>query len=242
MKAVILASGIGSRLMPLTKEVPKCLLTINSKTILESELEMLTSCGIDKVIITTGHLHSKVEDHLSNHYAGLAVTLVENKQYASTNYIYSLWLAKDFIDEDIILLHGDMVFDTLLLEKLIQSSFDNGVLVNEEVPPPEKDFKALVDGKLVKKIGVEVTGRNAFFCAPVYKVSLNAFSKWMAEIDRFVAQGNSTCYAEDALNNLLGDIELRAMFYGKEFCMEIDTIQDLATAREYYAQHQHKLS
>jgi len=110
---------------------------------------------------------------------------VNNPKYEVTNYIYSLWLARDFIDSEMLLLHGDMLFDDILIGKLIEAK-DNRVLVNKEITPPEKDFKALIESSRVIKIGVEVSDPSAYFCAPMYKFSKADFLRWIAEIDGYI--------------------------------------------------------
>jgi len=237
MKAIILSAGIGSRLMPETQNVPKALLKLNGKTILDIELQNLTSSGIKDIIIVTGHKHAMMEQYIAEKHPALNITLVKNQEFETTNYIYSIWLTKELIDDDIILLHGDMVFEGDLLEKLLDSPSENAALINNVIEPPEKDFKAIINDGVVKKIGVDCVGENAFFCAPIYKFSMADFSMWLAEIDTFVINCNVACYAEDAFNSIADEIKLSAVYYGSEFCMEIDTPEDLNIAKAYYAKH-----
>jgi phosphoenolpyruvate phosphomutase len=237
MKAIILNSGTGSRLMPLTKNLPKGLLTINGKKILDLQMESLMECNISNFIITTGHKHDSIEKYVTETYHDLNISLVRNDRYDSTNYIYSIWLTRKLIDDDIIILHGDMVFDKGLLKRLVQCVFSNAALINNTIKPPDKDFKAVIHDDIIKKIGVNLFGDDAYFCAPIYKFSRLSFLRWLVEIDLFVNAGKVTCYAEDAFNIISNEIELRAVYYGDEFCMEIDTPEDLRVAEEYYRRH-----
>lgn len=235
MKALILAAGKSSRLWPITRHIPKCLVKIETKTIIDLELESLMTLGIKEIIVTIGYHEQKVRQHLSQYSGSFKTIFVHNKYYDSTNYIYSLWLARDLIDDDVLLLHGDLLFDNNLPKRLIESRFENTVLVNKKIPPPEKDYKAVVNGNIVKKIGVNIKEKQAWFCAPIYKLSSAFFRRWMTEIDAYVAAGKVNCYAEEVWNNLWGDLELRAVFYDREFCMEIDTIEDLNIAKRYFS-------
>ncbi len=232
MKAIILASGIGKRLKPITDEKPKCLVKINEKSILEYQLDSLYRSNIKNVAITTGPFEEQIKNLLKKNYQHMNVILVKNPKYNSTNYIYSLWLTKEFIDEDIILIHGDLIFDYVLLKK-IHDKKENGVLVNKTITPPKKDFKAFVKETYVRKIGVNLFGKNAFFCLPLYKFSKKDFLVWMDEIEKEINHGNVNIYAEDALNNILDKILLYPVYYSEEFCMEIDTLEDLKKARNY---------
>ncbi len=222
--------------MPETLRIPKALLEVNDRTILDIELENLTSNGITDIIIVSGHKHEMLEHYVAEKYPHLNIWFVKNEEFAATNYIYSIWLTRELVDDDIVILHGDMVFDEGLLSMLLDFPSDNAALINNVVEPPEKDFKAVVDGEnVIEKIGVDFFGENAFFCAPIYKFSMAAFSRWLQEIDVFVANGNVTCYAEDAYNNVADEIKLKAVYFDHGFCMEIDTPEDLDIAKEYYA-------
>lgn len=234
MKALILNSGIGKRMQPFTDENPKCLAKLNGKTILGHELENLLHYGIKNVIITVGPFEEKIKGFVEVNFPEISPIYIKNPKYDSTNYIYSMWLAKNLIDDIIILLHGDMVFEKKLLGRLLNEKHKNCVLVNNKIKPPEKDFKGKIENNLVKKISVGIFGENTFFLAPVYKFSKDDFNKWLDEIGKFVEGGNVNVYAEEAFNKIAGQIELYPVYYGDGFCMEIDNFDDLETARGYF--------
>jgi len=234
MKAIILNSGIGKRMRPFTNDNPKCLVRLNEKTILGHELENIVHFGIKDIIITTGPFEDNIKKFVKDNFPNLNVTYIKNPDYNSTNYIYSIWLAKNFVNDNIILLHGDMVFEKKLLGKLLDGKNPNCVLVNNKIDPPEKDFKGKISDNHVKKIGVNVSGENAFFLAPVYKFSKEAFNLWLKEIEKFVKKNNLKVYAEEAFNLISDKIELYPTYYQDEFCMEIDNFDDLKIARNFF--------
>ena len=233
MKALILNSGRGERLRPLTEDKPKALIKIGDKTILGHQLDNLIRCNIKNIIITTGPFEDKIKMHVKEKYPEIKVSYVNNPKYETTNYIYSMWLTKALIDDDIILLHGDLVFDRKLLERLINEKCENCVLVNRKIKPPKKDFKAVIENNRVIKIGVEFSGENAFFSAPLYKFSKSDFLYWLDEIEKFIREGDIKSYAEDAFNKISDKIMLRPLYFNEEFCMEIDTKGDFKIARAY---------
>ena len=230
MKAIILASGVGKRLRPLTDRYPKSLLRVGGRALIDYQLEALAKHGICDIVITTGHIGKKLEDHVRKTSAA-SIQFVHNPEYERTNYIYSLWLTKGLVDEDIILLHGDLIFDSVLIQKLLEAP-GNRVLVNRHVLSPEKDFKALIKRGRVVRIGVNLSGPGTFFCAPLYRFSKADFLLWLDKIDDFVRQGKVDCYAEDAFNEISDKVLLRPLYF-KEFCMEIDTKSDLEKTRRY---------
>ncbi|MBU0628875.1 MAG: phosphocholine cytidylyltransferase family protein [Nanoarchaeota archaeon] len=235
MKAMILASGVGSRMYPLTDEIPKCLIKLNGKTILGHELDHLWSVGIKRAIITTGPFEEKILEFMKKNYPKFNVEYVKNPKYEETNYIYSMFMAKDKIDDDILLMHSDMVFDRVLLKRLLKSKEKNAVLLNNEKEPPEKDFKGRVEDGILKEIGVDISGKNCFFLAPIYIFSKDAFLRWMQEIERFVKEGKTEVYSENAFNEISKEIRLKPVYFGNEFCMEIDTLEDLEIAKKKLA-------
>jgi len=235
MVALILAAGAGTRLMPLTRETPKCLIDVAGRVLLDREIEILLDRGVDNIMIATGFGHEQVRRHVERTWSEENIQLVFNEKYASTNYIYSMWLAGQVISDDVILLHGDLVFDSEMLARLLDSEQSNGVLVRRTGELPDKDFKAVVAGDRVKHISVSADGADARFCAPFYKLSRGAFAAWRDRITVFVESGRTGCYAEEALNEILDDVFLSAIYYDDEFCMEIDTLDDLKIAGEYLA-------
>jgi phosphoenolpyruvate phosphomutase len=230
VKAMILASGTGSRLAPLTSETAKCLIDINGTNVLGLQLKTLDAAGIREIIITTGAFREKVESFVRIKFPALHVNYVHNERFDSTNYIYSMYKCKDLIDDDFLLMHGDLVFDRELLNSIIKQNCSS-VLMNRTFPLPQKDFKGLIHNGLVCKIGINIFGRNAFFLAPLYKLLKEHFQIWMSKIIEFIEADKTTCYAEDAFNALDGAIKLHPFYYDNDFCMELDTIEDLEKIR-----------
>ena len=195
------------------------------------QLDNLLSCGVRNVVITTGPFENKIKSYMKGGYPNVNVSYVKNPLYRATNYIYSMWLARGLIDDDVILLHGDILFEKKLLKKLISQKYPNCVLVNKEIKPPKKDFKAVIENNQVVKIGVEFFGKNAFFSAPLYKFSRSDFLLWLDEIGKAIKKGDLKIYAESVFDKISDKIILRPLYFTEEFCMEIDTKEDLEVAR-----------
>ena len=120
MKAIILAAGIASRLRPLTNDRPKCLLKIGDRSLLERTIDALLENNIREIIIVTGYLHEMLESFVQTRYPSLSVKFIHNELYATTNNIYSLWLALPEVqqEKEIILLDSDILFDPLMIKIL----------------------------------------------------------------------------------------------------------------------------
>lgn len=117
MKAIILNSGLGHRMGSITDTHPKCMTEISSdNTILSRQLKKLVAFGVDKVIMTTGYYNSILEEYCKGLHLPIQFTFVNNPIYDKTNYIYSIYCAREYLkDDDVILMHGDLYLNRLFL-------------------------------------------------------------------------------------------------------------------------------
>ena len=121
MKAIILSAGQGKRLLPMTATMPKCLLEVEGKTILEWQIDELHKCGLDKITVVTGYRADKVEEVLQRRYGPQRVEVFYNPDYATTDNLVSCWKVRKEMDEDFILLNGDTLFEAAALKSLLTS-------------------------------------------------------------------------------------------------------------------------
>ena len=229
MTLLILDSGRGSRMGGMTDTHPKCMTEISDKeTILSRQLSLAASEGLKKVVITTGYLADVLEDYVRSLDMPLDITFVHNDEFDRTNYIWSIYLARHILDDDIILMHGDLVFDSLVLHEVIAHE-GSCMTVSVSAPLPEKDFKAVIeDGKIVK-VGIEFFD-NAAAAQPLYKLTKQDFRTWLDNITAYCESGideKRTCYAEKALNEVSGECDIRPLDVGELLCSEIDNAYDL---------------
>ncbi len=234
MKALLLNSGVGSRMGALTADRPKCLVEISDGvTILGRQLSMLESRGIGEIVITTGPYADLVKNHVRSLYPALEVTFVQNPKFETTNYIYSMHLARSLLHDDILLLHGDIVTEQPVLAMLLSGKEENAVIVSKPAVLPEKDFKARIVDGCVTEIDVSLAGSDLAFLLPFYRFSEKAMSVWLSEIARFVERGTTGVYAEEAFNRISTDIRLAPIRISEsDLCMEVDNADDLGLARK----------
>ena len=227
MKALILNSGLGSRMGVLTSEHPKCMTEISPReTILSRQLRQLADAGIRRVVITTGLFSETLTAYCESLDLPLEYTFVHNPDFRTTNYIYSIYRARDVLDDDIVLMHGDLVFENEVLDRLLACP-DSCMAVSTTLPLPEKDFKAVVrDGKVVK-VGVEFFDE-AVEAQALYRLKRDDWKAWLDRIAAFCEGGRTKVYAENALNELDGGANITALDMGDLLCAEIDNPEDLA--------------
>ena len=227
MKALILNSGLGSRMGVLTSEHPKCMTNISQReTILSRQLNQLVSIGVNQVVITTGYYDELLIDYCKELDLPIQFTFVKNPIYDQTNYIYSIYCAREYLQDDIILMHGDLVFENEVLDKLVDYP-GSCMTVSSTLPLPEKDFKAQVSDGIITKVGIDIFD-NALEAQALYKLNKEDWEKWLNKIIEFCENDNRNVYAENALNELNGAANIHALDIEDLLCAEIDNPEDLA--------------
>ena len=222
MKALILNSGLGSRMGVHTQDKPKCMADIGAGfTILSRQLTQLATAGVTEVVITTGPFANALMAHVAGLHLPLQVTFVPCPDYAATNYIVSMHrAAPELRGHDVLLLHGDQSVMT----------------VDATLPLPEKDFKAqLANGRIVA-VGVQLFGADCVACQPAYRWRAADFALWLDAIAAFVEQGDVRVYAENAFNAAQGAIPLQPLALEGRLCHEIDNPEDLAAVSRHFLQ------
>ncbi len=234
MKAVILAAGIASRLRPLTDHTPKCLLKVGSKNILALTMDNLIANQIHEVIIVTGYLEHMIKDFIYREYNQLKVQYIHNPLYDSTNNIYSLWLIKDHIlGEDMLLMDSDIIFEQEIITKLLDSGFDNCLaLKKHEVHDEEIKLKVDDTGRILE-IGKEVVPREAIGeSIGIEKFSAKLVETLFKQLDHMMlSEKKVNVFYEAAFQELIDAGEqIYIVDVTANLCMEIDTAQDLESA------------
>lgn len=227
MKALILNSGLGHRMGVITKDHPKCMTEISFKnTILSRQLRMLSSFGVEEVVMTTGYYNQILVDYCNALHLPIKFTFVNNPEYATTNYIYSIHCAKEQLkDDDIILMHGDLVYESQVMEAVIDSPV-SCMAVSSTLPLPEKDFKAVISNGQITKVGIEFFD-NAMAAQPLYKILKQDWLVWLQNIEKFCEADNRKCYAENAFNEVSDQCKIYPCDVEDMLCAEIDTPEDL---------------
>ena len=235
MKALILNSGLGSRMGVLTSEHPKCMTEISTKdTILSRQLKQIADAGIKEVVMTTGYYDGVLVNYCNSLNLPLGFTFVKNPVFDKTNYIYSIYCAKDYLDDDIILMHGDLVFENEVFDRVVASPV-SCMTVSSTLPLPEKDFKEQIKDGKVMKVGVDIFNE-AMEAQALYHLKKDDWKVWLDKIIEFCDADNTKVYAENALNELNGAVNIYALDVENLLCSEIDNPEDLAVVSSKLAE------
>jgi len=196
IKAIIVAAGHDTRLEPLNKFLPKCMLEIKGKTIIERQIENLHQVGIDDIIIVKGYRKEVINIPNIKYYT--------NSDYNENGILKSLFFAEEELNENFLFLYSDIIFEKRILERLLKSNADITLVVdinwkdhyNERIEHPshEAELVEMKENKIVK-IGKNIDPKNAYG----EFIGIAMFSRYGAEILK-------SCYKEAV-----------EKFQGKEF-------------------------
>lgn len=210
----------------LTSEHPKCMTEISARdTILSRQLRLIAEAGIREVVMTTGYYDSILTEYCESLDLPLKYYFVKNPVYDKTNYIYSIYCAREFLDDDIVLMHGDLVFENTVFDDLLREE-KSCMAVSSTLALPEKDFKAVVENGMIKKVGIEFFD-SAVAAQPLYKLNKEDWRAWLKRITEFCEDGDTGCYAENALNEVSDNCGIIPLDVRDRLCSEIDNPDDL---------------
>lgn len=244
MQALILAAGMGKRLGSLTKDNTKCMVKVNGITLIDRALTILTQNLLSRIIIVIGHKGDKLKKYLGDQYNGVPIIYIENTIYSSTNNIYSLYLAKEYLlEEETLLLESDLIFEKKILDRIVQDSCPNVVAVAKyenwmDGTVVELDDEGRVSNFINKKSFQFVEKENYYKTVNIYKFSRDYSRKfYLPFLEAYIQSLGNNSYYEEVLRviTLINRTGLKALVVENEIWYEIDDIQDLDIAEVLFS-------
>lgn len=246
MQAIMLAAGKGSRLGKYTKNNTKCMLNVHGKTLLERAVDSLLEADIRDFIIVLGYKGENVKEYIEEKELDKKINIIyiNNDVYDTTNNIYSLYLAKDYlIKDDTILLESDLIYDTSIVKKLVDSKYESAAVVAK--------YEEWMDGTVVtlnnddtissfvEKKDFDYNDVNKYYkTVNIYKFS-KEFSKrfYLPFLESYIKAYGNNDYYELVLKVISGlkEAELHGLQLNGEDWYEIDDCQDYDIAKAIFA-------
>lgn len=237
MKAVIIAGGQGKRLLPYTAKIPKCLIKVNDRAILDYQLTALNDCGINDIAIITGFGDEHVRKYLKDNNKDL--TIIHNADYATTNNAYGIWLARDYVADSIdgfLLINSDLIFSAEMLKFLIEHQEADAIVI-EKTSRPESDMvKIKMEGDNIVQMSKDIPPEDTVGEAvgPV-KFSADGGKRFMDFIGSFIAKGELNHWFFYMLGDYSRDNHFAGIDNPDYVWAEIDTPEDLDLAHRLIA-------
>ena len=234
MTIIILAAGAATRLRPITNEIPKCLLPVRGRSLLQRTLEAIAPTHPERIVIVGGFKADIVFRTATDLGLPLLLSFVLNPSFATTENTYSLWLASQSYPAmgDIMMLDGDILFEPELLRELVASAHPNCLLVKRSSDLGPEEVKVALDSEgRVLAVGKEID----LLPAIGESVGIERFSRDAArDLFAIVARRRRRKeYYEASFQELIDTgTAIHALECGDRVCIEIDTAEDLAAAEQ----------
>ena len=246
MQALMLAAGMGKRLGKYTNNNTKCMVEVAGKKLIDRAIEAVEEAGINKMILVVGYEGQNLIDYIKANYADsqMQFKFIYNKDYATSNNIYSFYLAKDYVvKDDTVLLESDLIYDKSLIRKMMTVKHKNLVAVAR--------YKSWMDGTVVTcddeghitqfidkaDMNFELIG-DYYKTVNVYKLS-KQFCKnvYIPFLEAYMKAYGLNSYYETTLKVVahLSKTQLNAYEIGDMPWYEIDDAQDLDIANAMFS-------
>jgi choline kinase len=233
MKAIILAAGLGSRLRPITNDVPKCMVPVNGIRIIDKQIDNLLINGITEIYVVDGYKADILANHLKEIYP--QVHIVSNPRYAETNNMYSLFLTAQYVKgEEFLLMNSDVYYDASVIKGMIEGE-DQSKIACDRSGYLEESMKITLNDKKIDHISKKITEEEHYAVSiDVYRISKEDSLTLFKEVeDTIIGRKDENSWTEVALDNIFKDTHfLPYIIDGRWF--EIDNHDDLHKAEEIF--------
>ena len=246
MNAIILAAGMGVRLLPDTKNVPKGMVKLFDKGLIEMQIDIFKKCGIDDISIVTGYLAEKINFQSINYF--------KNENFSTTAGNESLFCAKEKLN-DTIICYADLIFDISIIKKMIDFNGDVGIAVESDwksryvdrtLHPISEADNVLFDesGKIIElRKNIQKSNSNVGEFLGVIRLSSEGSSLFLKRFSELKESYVGTFHSSPSLRqSILPDmiqelidlgINVEPIMISENWC-EVDTPQDLDFARKMF--------
>lgn len=233
MKALILAAGFGTRLAPITDNLPKSLVPVNGKPIIFKQIENLCENGITDITVISGYKGDVLEKSLRDFYS--EIRIIHSFDYASTNNMYSAFLSKGYLYEQaFIMMNADVFFDSSVIAALLDYDADNAI-VTDIGNYNEESMKVIFNNGRITSISKIISKSDALGSSiDVYKFSPSASVAFFDKCEEYIRdRGELKLWSEVALNDILSEMVFKPCpIKGRWF--EIDNHEDLSAAEKLF--------
>lgn len=231
-RAIILAAGMGTRLKPLTDEIPKPLIKVNGKRMIDTIIDALHNNGINEIYVVVGHLREKFAVLLKDYSD---IKLINNPYYKDCNNISSLYVARDYLDDVIIMDADQIIYNENILNLDFEMSGYNCVWSDEYT----NEWVLQTDNNGIIKSCSRTGGEKGW--------KLYSVSRWNKEdciqlkkylIEEFVNEKNTQIYWDDiAMFCYPEKFKLGIYKMNKSDLIEIDNLQELISIDNSYKKY-----
>jgi choline kinase len=229
MKALIMAAGVGTRISRYIEGKPKCTVDIGDEVLIEYTIKQLKNRGINDIAMVLGYKSNIIEEILNEHN----VKFYYNYFYEVTNSIASAWFAKDFFDEDMIMMNADVFLEEKLLD-IIFDEMKSPVLFSDSSRKEEADYKFYYEDNQLIKFGKELTGDDiSGEYVGVAKIHNDYIPGFLERLNELIIAGKYNMWWEDVLYSFVSEKAVYVKDIKGMFWAEVDFIEDYERILEF---------
>jgi choline kinase len=236
MKALILAAGQGTRIRAIHGEHPKCLIRVDGRTILDHQLHSLRIAGIRDVGIVVGYEKEQIIRHVRSRYrdGSQRISFIENAAFASTNNMFSLWSARDWVEqESFVCLNADVIFNLYILSTALTSTAPISMIVDPEWR--DETMKVIISGDRIVQMSKRIpreTFSGTYIGITVFSAEVNR--QLFDKLGKLVSTGRVNEFFNVAVQQLADEgVHVGFTSTGGLPWAEIDDPADLAFAQQH---------
>ena len=227
-KAIILSAGRGSRLLPLTSNMPKCLIEVGGRAILDHQLDALAEAGVERRIVVGGYRIDQIAAHLDAR--GDGVELRFNPFWEVASSISSVWAARDLLTGGYAIMNGDTVYEP----GLVRASFARvrpgvNLFVEPIVAPMLDEMRVEMEGGLVRAVAKTLDPARARFHSLGVIAGLDDGGAYGAALDAVIrSEQGIQSFHHAIVNDLAGQGPVHGIVIDVGHWVEIDRVEDIA--------------
>jgi len=217
-----MAAGVGKRLHALNINKPKCLIAVGSTTLIRRSVNLLVSKGISDITVIVGFKGHLIRNELNND-----VAYFENPDFHSTNSIKSLWYAKDLLEDNVLLLNGDLYYEHGILDYAINQT-NPVVMLADSTRIDNADYRFSFSGDQINQFGKHLTNHETDGeYVGIVRIDQSFIKTFKDALEEMIISGKSNIWWEDVLYSFIEKrIPIHYFDVAGTFWSEVDTLQD----------------
>jgi len=224
-----MAAGIGSRLAEVSHDQPKCLIKAGEETLIKRIVWLCKSRGLEDISIVTGYKSKRIEEEIGDH-----VTYFENPFFAVTNSIASLWLAKEKLDDDILLMNADLFFEPIVLDKILKQKQD-AVMLSDSTRIETADYRFGFKDDRITNYGKHLSNQETDGeYVGIVRINKSFVKLFKTRLKDMVSAGKINDWWEDVLYSFIPEgIPINHHDIAGHFWTEIDYLSDYKRLQDW---------
>lgn len=244
MKAVLLCAGRGSRLLPMTDDIPKCLVPVDGKPILDHQIANFQAAGVTEFVIVAGYRAQAISDHIRRYAPTAPITFVFNPFWSLTSSIASLWIAREHLTGDFCVANGDVIISANILIQA-QRDLENGIhLLVQEGGEHNDDMRVALERNaeeqkpFITAVGKHLPRDIAKYRSLGVIYGRNDAGRYRQEIDSIMAEHDGPQYFHHQAVHRLAQAHRVSPLFAVGDWMEIDSTDDIAAWQKLRQENQ----